>query len=684
MIGIFSHGILRIPHLDSFIGKPYRRQWKYTSATGLTAVAGWGLKQTTNRARAFGYKHNLPYLALEDGFLRSVGLGVAGYAPCSMIVDEQGIYYDYAWPSRLETLITNEQMDPDLLAQAGDAIALIRKHRLSKYNHAPSDVDLGLPAGRRVLVVDQTTGDLSVLHGRGDEDAFARMLKAAIDDNPDATVLVKTHPDVLSGKKTGYLSGLPDMERVVCITQDCNPMQLLEQVDKVYVVTSHMGFEALIQGKPVVCFGLPWYSCWGLTEERNPKRGQLQHRRYKDRTIEHLFAAAYIQYTRYIDPDTGAPGTLFDVIRHLIDGKRRNDESRGTLFCVAMSPWKRAIVKPFLQTPSSKVVFVKSAEHLHNRRDQTGRMVIWGRKDADSPATYDMPGMPVLRMEDGFLRSVGLGSNLRRPLSLVVDGDGIYYDAGMPSALEKWLKSEQLLTMELDRAASLRKRLVALKLSKYNVGAAYAPGPQAEGKRILLVVGQVEGDASLRYGSPEIQTNAALMARVRADNPDAYIIYKPHPDVVAGNRKGALARVGVVAPGADTPWNELAIHANIIDCILCADEIHTMTSQAGFEALMHGKPVHCYGRPFYSGWGRTFDHAAKSWRGAYISLDKLVFGVLIHYPRYIDPISLKQVSVEHVVNLLESARAKAGKSLIKTGYVARQCHKAIEIWRTLR
>jgi capsular polysaccharide export protein len=462
-------------------------------------------------------------------------------------------------------------------------------------------------------------------------------------------------------------------------------MLLLEQVDKVYVVTSHMGFEALMLGKPVVTFGLPWYACWGLTDDRSPKRGDLAHRRYGKRTVEQLFAAAYIQYTRYIDPDTGNAGTIFDVIRHLADGKRRNDESRGTVYCVGMSLWKKAIVKPFLMTPSAKVVFVPTARHIP-KADREARMLVWGRKDEDNPAVYRAPGdmLPVVRMEDGFLRSVGLGSNLKRPLSLVFDADGIYYDPRTPSALEQWLKLENLLVEEQERAARLRDRLVALKLSKYNVGTAYTPAVAAVGRRVLLVIGQVEGDASLRFGSPEIQTNAALIARVRADNPDAYIIYKPHPDVVAGNREGAIARTGGVPPGAMTPWDELVVEANIIDCIVAADELHTMTSQSGFEALLYGKTVHCYGRPFYSGWGLTIDHAEQASRGRAISLDALVYGTLIYYPRYIDPETLSQVSVEHVVKALESSRlAHAGK-LLKKGFVARQCYKAIEIARTLR
>ncbi len=59
-------------------------------------------------------------------------------------------------------------------------------------------------------------------------------------------------------------------------------------------------------------------------------------------------------------------------------------------------------------------------------------------------------------------------------------------------------------------------------------------------RRCILVPGQVEDDLSIRFGAGEVRTNLGLLARVRAANPDAFIIYKPHPDVVAGHRIGAV------------------------------------------------------------------------------------------------------------------------------------------------
>ncbi len=61
------------------------------------------------------------------------------------------------------------------------------------------------------------------------------------------------------------------------------------------------------------------------------------------------------------------------------------------------------------------------------------------------------------------------------------------------------------------------------------------------------------------------------------------------------------------------------------------DELHTLTSLAGFEALLRGRRVVVYGRPFYAGWGLTTDLAQID-RGRRLTLEELVAGALILYP----------------------------------------------------
>jgi capsular polysaccharide export protein len=195
-------------------------------------------------------------------------------------------------------------------------------------------------------------------------------------------------------------------------------------------------------------------------------------------------------------------------------------------------------------------------------------------------------------MEDGFIRSSGLGSDLLAPLSLVLDKTGIYYDASRPSDLENLLNASNLSERQRERAQALQQQLVHNKVSKYNLGQDWHLPPGAAGKKVILVPGQVEDDASILTGTLSVNTNRDLLRTVRERNPGAFIVFKPHPDVLVGNRKGQVGED--IARWADCQ----ALDADIIQCIQLADELHTMTSLSGFEALMHGKRVFCYGMPF--------------------------------------------------------------------------------------
>jgi capsular polysaccharide export protein len=348
-----------------------------------------------------------------------------------------------------------------------------------------------------------------------------------------------------------------------------------------------------------------------------------------------------------------------------------------------MSLWKRAIVRPFLESPSTRVHFVRSAARL--ARANTGadaRVVIWGIRDEEAvKRVASARKLPVWRMEDGFLRSVGLGSDLHRPVSLVLDRCGIYYDPASGSELEAMLSTQSLSGDELDRAARFRQAYTAMRVSKYNIGG----GPlalDARGRRVLLVPGQVEDDASVRRGSPLVTSNLALLQRVRQGNPDAYIVYKPHPDVVAGNRRGALDEL-VLHGLAD----QCVTDASIIDCILASDEVHTMTSLSGFEAMLHGRVVHCYGGPFYAGWGLTVDHMPLPQRQRRVSLDELVFAVLLNYPRYALPGVPGLASAEQVLAMLAQEAAKPAE-IVKAkgmrGWAQRKLRKLQAISQMLR
>ena len=253
---------------------------------------------------------------------------------------------------------------------------------------------------------------------------------------------------------------------------------------------------------------------------------------------------------------------------------------------------------------------------------------VWGRPAEDETFTRDASGR-LLRVEDGFLRSVGLGANFVRPLSWVVDRSGMYYDATRPSDLERLLEAGGFDAALLARAAALRAAIVAAGVTKYNVGAGSWQRPPGD-RRVILVPGQVESDASIAFGTTVVRSNLALLRRVRERWPQAYILYKPHPDVVAGRRKG-MAVLAQERACCDEIVTGVPIH-RLFDAV---DEVELLTSLAGFEALLRGKPVTCHGSPFYAGWGLTTDLLAHPRRTRRLALDELVAGALIVYPTYV-------------------------------------------------
>jgi capsular polysaccharide export protein len=284
----------------------------------------------------------------------------------------------------------------------------------------------------------------------------------------------------------------------------------------------------------------------------------------------------------------------------------------------------------------------------------------------------------LLRIEDGFVRSVGLGSDLVRPHSLVLDGAGLYFDPTQPSDLEQLLSTQAFSPQDLQRAQAVRNFMVTHGLTKYNLEPRQPVHWASEGRWVLLVPGQVEDDASIRLGCTTVKTNLSLLKAARLAQPDAFIVYKPHPDVQSGNRAGRL-ELALALRWAD----HVETSASVISCIEACDEVHTMTSLTGFDALLRGKRVVVYGQPFYAGWGLTEDvlpdGSAFERRQRRLSLDELVAGTLLRYPIYWDWDLKGHTTCDAVLHRILETRsaleASGGLDKLRVGFVRRQFRK---------
>ena len=591
-------------------------------------VGVWGNSPTAPRGEAVAAHTGTKVLRVEDTFLRSVKLGRDGDPPIGLNIDTEGAHFDPSKPSDLERIMTDDPLDDTaLLNRAKAGIALLKAGHLSKYN--AFDPDLPVPDPGYVLVIDQSRKDASIRACGADSNTFREMLFYAQTEHPTARIIIKTHPDSVAGHRDAYFADEDANERISLSTGPVSPWALLEGAIAVYTVSSQLGFEAILAGHRPVVFGQPFYMGWGLTDDRAP----LQ-RRQRKLTRAQLFAAAMLLYPKWYDPYHDRLCSFEEAATTLgcLARAWRDDNKGWTAENVRL--WKR---RHFQQFFGSEKAVTFAAEGKVTAATGHGRKMTWGRRDAAE----------LICVEDGFLRSKGLGADLIAPLSLVLDEVGIYYDATRPSYLENIINaSEQLDEVLKDRARALIERITDAGLSKYNLATAEMPA-LPDGRRIL-VPGQVEDDASIRWGTTDVSDNLSLLRAVREANPAAKIIYKPHPDVETGLREGAIFEATEYA-------DAIAQNVDPVAAINAVDEVWTMTSLLGFEALLRGKQVTCLGSPFYAGWGLTDDRAMPiTRRTARVDLPTLVYATLIAYPRYRDPITGLPCPVEVIVDRLEN------------------------------
>ena len=627
---------------------------KQQEAGGKPIHIGWGYRPSGRAAKRKGGR----LLLLEDAFVRSLRPGHGG-AVYGLIADSRGIHYAADGESDLlHALESGKPCGWMNLGNVGDPALLMARFRetaASKYNWFPGEYrDERVPDELGILVVDQSRGDAAIRHGGLAVADFGRMLRVAMDECQGAPVYVRAHPDHLFRKKHScFPPALLADSRVRLLSPDLSPAQCFSLCHTVMVGSSLMGMEALIHQKKVVTFGQPFFAGRGLTDDRaagDPRRHL---------GLTELFEAAYLRYCHYFDPDTGEPCGFGGILDHLALQKEMFRNNCGHSVAVGFSPWKRKIVPGYLRSPAGRLTQVKEMPEA----PLDARLLVWGRRP-EIPENFK--GRTV-RVEDGFIRSKGLGAAFNFPYSWVLDSRGIYFDAGAPSDLEDLLNCG-FSDADLAEARELIVILRETRLTKYNLtGDRVSLDPKlVKGRKVILVPGQVEADASIAFGSPVVKSNIELLHSVRAAEPAAFLIFKAHPDLVAG------ARHGNVLPAGFAEACDLAVTAgNVLDWLDVCDEVHTMTSTVGFEALIREKPVVTYGMPFYAAWGLTVDRLECSRRQRKLTLEELVCGALIKYPRYLNPATGEFTTALKVARLLTSDSAAGDQRTLHLRAISR-------------
>lgn len=289
-------------------------------------MSGMRFSEENCEAVLLAEKRNIPIIIYEDGFLRSASTYLKRDIPekywrgVSFTLDNLGAYFDSTRESFLEKLLNDKNLiiSKAEIKRAKYCIEFIRKNKLTKYNHQPIfEPKIGRDKVEKILVVDQSYGDMAIKRGAGSVEVFNKMLDTAIKENPNADIIVKIHPDTIAGRG-GYFTELVSRDNIITQKTAINPISLIDYVDKVYVCSTQLGFEALICDKEVHVFGLPFYAGWGLTKDY-----QKSLRRNNTRSLEEIFYITYILYTRYYNPETGKKCEIEEALEYLL--KTRNE-----------------------------------------------------------------------------------------------------------------------------------------------------------------------------------------------------------------------------------------------------------------------------------------------------------------------------------------------------------------------
>lgn len=412
-----------------------------------------------------------------------------------------------------------------------------------------------------------------------------------------------------------------------------------------------MALLAAIAGRAVQCHGAGPFAVLDALEPGTSGHQQVTARLVAD----HLLAPV-----TWRDPFTGAPADPLAMIALFGEWRRLIDGNRGIAAAYGFAAWKQDTVAALLWPGSGPPAFARPNLTRFGQLPAGEAVAVWkARVPQRFLVALEESGRPILEVEDGFIRSIGLGADCVPPLSIVVDDLGAHYDPSRPSRLEALIESDMIPAKQLARAARLRTLITRTGVSKYGASNAALARPGGA-QRHILVTGQVEDDRSVLLGGCGIASNLDLLRRARAQCPDDFLIYRPHPDVVAGHRKGhvppaeALTAADVIDPG--NPISAL---------IAMVDEVHVLTSLAGFEALLHCKKVVTHGVPFYAGWGLTTDLGpVPKRRRKSRSLDQLVAAVLLEYPRYLDPVTGLPCTAETLVERISSGVRREKASLV--------------------
>lgn len=600
---------------------------------------------------------------VEEGFLAYLRHPICGHSPLSVVIDRTGIHYDSTRPSDLQSILiqTAASWTDGMGARARRIMATIRRLRLSKYNH--QEGLLGEETGRRyrVLLVDQSTQSRALRYGGANTDIFEQMMDSSCKGFPETDLVVKMHPDhdlnraksILHGRIRPGVSALPP--RV-------NIWSVLNQVDVVYTVSSQVGFEALMAGKKVVCFGQPFYSGWGLTTDVASGRGSG-----RQLTLEQLVYGVLVKYPLYIHPERQELCDIEEILSYLESAHLGALGFYDRIYTVGLRPQEKRTLPEYLRGHLALDVNHISPKSARSRTyGPTEAVLYWDPREChgDDLSYLESRGVSVLRA--GPWPMDPIQGDQAQPNILQITRNRLYNDGSPRNDLVLLLEQAHFDFDLLRRAETLQQNFLAV-LEQESKIRSHALNNQSVGRWIALVLGQGEGEGPWGVREKAVSTDHELLTQVRLDFPEAYILYAPPVGESYSENHVPMS----VDP---TLYDQLVRPEHTVSCFKLADAVHVVSAFRGIYALIYGKLLYTYGRPFYAGWGLTHDAEVFVGRSKQRSLTELLCATFILAPTYFNWLTRTSGTPEEAVRRLftiqsqEDSRPKVRTRLpIQTG-----------------
>lgn len=534
---------------------------------------------------------------------------------------EDNFYYNTLSGNSVQDLLSSEWIPEERdFEQARQALEIISKYCISKYNHYPMfsmdsyEHEIG---ERAILLIDQPIDADNVLSCGANQENFAQMFLHAFENFTDYKIFIKYHPQTINGFQEGYLqrflkkNKLTDHPAVRIIDKHSNMVSILNCFEEVFTVTSTAGFEAAIRGKNVTTFGNSFYSGYGFTNDTYSQNK-------KNRNPIDIFIAIYIKQGIYINPFTQQKGTILDVLDY-ISLQLRHRNTKDVIF------YKSEMAK---SSGISSLLNLKNEKHVSSSNKanfvfEKNALIV-----ADNSVSLGQipKGTQKAFINNGFLFS-GDRSNNQCPISIIFDTKAAYYQEN--NELEDMLNSEQFTNYELEQSNLLIEKIKekfkrdldthpSNNLNKYYL----------ENKKIILIPGV--SDENLYNYEPLIRSDYDLICEVNKRNNNTVIIYKPTKQIKSDLIKKIKKQLKT--ENGNTIFVDIENH--ISQCLNICQEVHLVNNIYALEALINNKTVVTYGQSFYSHRGLTVDLFNNESQKQHIGLKELIAGSLMLYPRY--------------------------------------------------